>query len=72
MSVRNVNDPKFKLGLKECVTKGLLEPYTPFQEKQGEYVARVKFTVIIKDKPILITGKSAEDQLDKFNKKIEK
>jgi len=66
LSVRSVQDPKFKLGVKECVTKGLLEPYTPFQEKSNEYIARAKFTVIVKNDPILVTGRSTKEQLKKL------
>lgn len=67
INIKNNTDPKFKLGLKECVTKGLIDEYIPMKEKNGEYIARNKFTVIIKKKPILITGRSADDQLAKFS-----
>ena len=56
-----------KLGLKECLTKGLVYPYLVVGEKEGEYVARVKFTVIVKDKPILVCGKAADGELCKFD-----
>lgn len=60
---------RFKLGLKECTTHMLIETYPPMRERNGEYVARVKFTVIVRDDPILITGRSADDQLKKLKKK---
>lgn len=66
ITVRNIDDNKFRLGLKECINKGVLEPYTPFQEKEGEYIARAKFTVIVKNKPILVSGRSLDEQLVKL------
>lgn len=59
-------DTRFKLGLKECVSKGILEPYYAFKTKEGEYTARVKFTVIVKKKPVLIAARSMDEQLTKL------
>jgi len=61
-------DTRFKFGLKECVTHGLVEEYPIMREKDGEFIARVKFTVIVQDKPILITGRSADEELNKLIK----
>jgi len=36
-----------KLGMKECVQHGLLQPYPVLFEKDGDYVAHVKFTVTV-------------------------
>jgi curved DNA binding protein len=58
---------RIKLGLKECVEKRLLETYPVVKEKDDEYIARIKFTVIIKDRPILICGKPANDELTKLS-----
>jgi curved DNA binding protein len=59
-------DNMFKFGLKECISKGLIEEYPACKEKNGEYVARIKFTVIVRDKPILVVGRSANKELDKL------
>lgn len=65
-TVLNIKDPKIRLGLKECLTKNLVEPYHIVAEKENEFIARVKFTVIIKDEPILLCGKSGDSELMKF------
>lgn len=59
--------PKIKLGLKECIDKKLIEPYPVVMEKSDEFIAQVKFTVVIKNKPILICGKPGNIELDKLN-----
>lgn len=59
-------DSKIKFGVKECVSKKLLCPYPVVKEKDGEYVARVKFTIVVKSEPILLCGKSCASELDKF------
>lgn len=57
---------KLRFGLKECIIKGLLEEYPPMQDKVGTYVARARFTVIVRKKPLLIVARSADDQIGKF------
>lgn len=64
----NENSSKVKVGLKECVKVGLIEPYEPYYEKRNEYVARIKFTVVVRKKPKLIIGRSMESQLQKLKK----
>jgi curved DNA binding protein len=59
-------EKRFKYGLKECVSKGVVKEYPPIKEKSGEYIARVKFTVIVKNNPILIIGRSANAELAKL------
>lgn len=59
-------DSRIKLGLKECLEKNLIEKYSVVTDKENEYIARIKFTVIVKDTPILICGKSADDELNKL------
>lgn len=59
-------DARFKFGLKECMSKGVVEDYPPMREKAGEYTARIKFTVVVRDKPILIIGRSATAELSKI------
>ncbi|ARF09701.1 metallopeptidase family M24 [Indivirus ILV1] len=62
----NNQDSSIKLGLKECLNKGMIEAYPIVSEKTGEYIARIKFTIIVKDKPILICGKQADGELCKL------
>lgn len=62
----NLNDSRTKLGLKECIDKGLIESYPVVYEKEDEFIARIKFTVIVNSKPILIAGRPAEEQLIKM------
>jgi len=60
-------NPKFKLGLKECLNKGLISEYPIMAEKNGEFIARIKFTVIcLHDKTILVTGRPADEELAKL------
>ncbi|MCJ7635851.1 MAG: M24 family metallopeptidase [Nitrososphaeraceae archaeon] len=63
----NSKDPTIKLGLKECLNKGVLQAYPVVSEKTGEYIARIKFTIIVKDKPVLLCGKQADNELSKLN-----
>lgn len=66
-TARGVIDSKFKMGVGECTRNGLLIPYAPFAAYPGEYVAQSKFTVVVrKKKPILITGRSSDEQLAKL------
>jgi len=58
-------DNRIKLGLKECLSKKLLEPYPIVGEKEGEHIARIKFTVLVEKKPLLICGKPANQELVK-------
>jgi len=67
ITTREHNNPKFKLGLKECMSKGLIDSYPVYQDNESEYIARVKFTVIIKNNPILLSGRSIDDQLAKLD-----
>lgn len=62
----NMSDPKTRLGLKECIEKEVVQPYSIVGEKNEEYIARVKFTVVVKDKPILICGKAGDSELEKL------
>lgn len=51
-SLRNLETPelekKIKIGLKECVSHKLLEPFYVLSEKTGEFIAQSKFTTVIK------------------------
>lgn len=59
-------NPRFRFGLKECKEKGLVSEYPEFHERNGEYVARIKFTVIVRDNPILVVGIPADEELSKI------
>ena len=47
-SLRSFENNKMRLGLKECVKHGVLEPFQILSEKDGEFIAQCKFTTIIK------------------------
>lgn len=57
---------RFKLGLRECVSKDIVEEYPRLVEKAGEYTARIKFTVVVRKKPLLIIGRSSDEQVNKL------
>lgn len=59
-------EPRTKLGLKECLEKGILEEYPICKEKDDEYIARIKYTVIVKEEPILLCGVPNENELKKI------
>jgi curved DNA binding protein len=59
-------NPKMKMGLKECFNKNIITAYPCTFEKENEYIARIKFTVIVRNDPILITGRPADDILNKL------
>jgi methionine aminopeptidase len=59
-------DTKIKLGIKECIEKELVDTYPVVKCNKGEYLCRVMFTVIVNDNPIIISGKSASDEFNKF------
>jgi len=67
LNTDNNRDNKFRLGLKECIRKDLLVPYIPVSVKEDYVIGRIKFTVIVKNKPILITGRSMDKQINKFS-----
>ncbi|UYV66099.1 PA2G4 [Cordylochernes scorpioides] len=41
------DEKKAKMGVMECVNHKLVEPFQVFYEKEGEYVAQFKFTVLL-------------------------
>lgn len=50
------DEKQAKLGVVECVKHGLLEPFNVLWEKEGEFVAQFKFTVLLMPNgPIRIT-----------------
>jgi len=47
-SLRNFEEEgKARLGITECVKHDLMEPYPVYYEKEGEFVAEFKFTVLV-------------------------
>ncbi|XP_074304818.1 ERBB-3 BINDING PROTEIN 1-like isoform X2 [Silene latifolia] len=44
---RALEEKRARLGLVECVTHDLLHPYPVLHEKNGEFVAHIKFTVLL-------------------------
>lgn len=41
------DEVKAKMGLKECINHKLIEPFPVLHEKEGEFVAQFKFTVLL-------------------------
>ena len=41
------DEKKARIGVIECVNHDLMEPYPVYYEKEGEFVAEFKFTVLI-------------------------
>lgn len=47
-SVRSLTDEKAaRMGVRECVNHGLMMPYPVLHERKGDFVAHVKFTVLL-------------------------
>lgn len=46
-SLRGVESKNARLGINECVQHGLVHAYPVLAEKDGEFVAQIKFTVLI-------------------------
>jgi hypothetical protein len=47
-SLRSMGDEKAaRMGVRECVTHGLMQPYPVLHERKGDFVAHVKFTVVL-------------------------
>jgi len=65
--ILNAQDPATKMGLKECINKGVIDVYPVVGEKDGEFTARIKFTIIVRDKPIIICAKQADHELTKLD-----
>lgn len=66
------SETKAKMGVVECVTHKLVEPFQVLYEKEGEYVAQFKFTVLLMPNgPHKITGIPFDPELAQSEKKIE-
>ncbi|KAK1398186.1 ERBB-3 BINDING PROTEIN 1 like [Heracleum sosnowskyi] len=46
-TARALEEKRVRLGLVECVNHDLLQPYPVLHEKSGDYVAHIKFTVLL-------------------------
>jgi formamidopyrimidine-DNA glycosylase len=72
--LKDNKDIRFKLGLKECVSKGLLEPFYVTKEKKDHLIVRTGFTVILRESTnenkngqILISARSLNSEIKKFH-----
>lgn len=66
------NETKAKMGVVECITHKLVEPFQVLYEKEGEYVAQFKFTVLMMPNgPHKITGLPFDVETAESDKKIE-
>merc|ERR1719334_2482038 len=72
-NLRSMDDEKkARMGVVECVTHKLIEPFQVLFEKEGEYVAQFKFTVLLMPNgPMKITGLPFQPELYKSEHSIE-
>lgn len=72
-TLRSFDDEvKAKMGLKECVNHKLIEPFPVLHEKDGEFVAQFKFTVLLlPSRSHKITGLPLDMSMYKTEHKIE-
>ncbi|XP_051516676.1 proliferation-associated protein 2G4-like [Myxocyprinus asiaticus] len=66
------DEGKARLGVVECAKHELLQPFNVLHEKEGEYVAQFKFTVMLMaNGPLRITGGSFEPELYKSEHEVQ-
>ncbi|XP_071822100.1 proliferation-associated protein 2G4-like [Apostichopus japonicus] len=66
------DEGRARLGVVECVKHSLVEPYPVFYEKEGEFVAQFKFTVLLMPNgPLRITQAPVDVSGYESEKKIE-
>jgi len=72
-NLRSMEDEKkARMGVVECVTHKLIEPFQVLYEKEGESVAQFKFTVLLMPNgPHRITGLPFEEELYKSEHSVE-
>merc|ERR1719199_539223 len=71
-SLRDIDDPRTRLGITECMRRELLQPHPVLYEKEGEIVAQMKFCVLLMPKgPLKITGVEIPEGSIKSDKAIE-
>uniref|UniRef100_A0A8C2HV60 Proliferation-associated 2G4, b n=2 Tax=Cyprinus carpio TaxID=7962 RepID=A0A8C2HV60_CYPCA len=66
------DESKARLGVVECAKHELLQPFTVLHEKEGEYVAQFKFTVLLMaNGPLRITSGSFDPELYKSEHEVQ-
>jgi len=72
-NIRNMEDEKkARMGVVECVTHRLIEPFQVLFDKEGSYVAQYKFTVLLMPNvPHKITGLPFDESLVKSDKSVQ-
>ncbi|CAI5647527.1 unnamed protein product [Oreochromis niloticus] len=66
------DEAKARLGVVECAKHELVQPFTVLQEKEGEFVAQFKFTVLLMaNGPLRITNSLFEPELYKSEHEVE-
>jgi hypothetical protein len=72
-NLRNMEDEKkARMGVVECVTHRLIEPFQVLFDKEGAHVAQFKFTVLLMPNgPHKITGLPFDESLVKSDKSVE-
>uniref|UniRef100_A0A4W4HIC5 Peptidase M24 domain-containing protein n=1 Tax=Electrophorus electricus TaxID=8005 RepID=A0A4W4HIC5_ELEEL len=66
------DESKARMGVVECAKHELLQPFNVLHEKEGEYVAQFKFTVLLMaNGPLRITGGSFEPDLYKSEYEVQ-
>lgn len=72
-NLRSMDDEKkARMGVHECVTHKLIEPFQVLYDKEGAHVAQFKFTVLLMPNgPHKITGLPFDDALVKSEKAVE-
>jgi curved DNA binding protein len=69
-SLRSFEDEKkARIGVVECAKHDLMEPYPVYYDREGDYVAEFKFTVLLMPNGTMkITGIPLEDHYESENK----
>uniref|UniRef100_A0A8C2CKV6 Proliferation-associated 2G4, b n=1 Tax=Cyprinus carpio TaxID=7962 RepID=A0A8C2CKV6_CYPCA len=66
------DESKARLGVVECAKHELLQPFSVLHEKEGEYVAQFKFTVLLMaNGPLRITSGSFDPELYKSEHEVQ-
>ncbi|XP_071485577.1 proliferation-associated protein 2G4-like [Diadema antillarum] len=66
------DEAKARMGIVECLNHNLVEPYAVLYEKEGEFVAQFKFTVLLMPNgPLKITGLPVDLGLYQSDKSVE-
>merc|ERR1712141_478287 len=71
-NIRNMEEKKARMGVVECVTHRLIEPFQVLFDKEGCHVAQYKFTVLLMPNgPHKITGLPFDESLVKSDKSVQ-